>query len=178
MLSELVDKSTNCGCPNTIFTRPAAGSVGYDAAMSPRPATLQSSLGYHIHRIDAHMRDRFAVALHAHGVTPSEWAVIASVGRGGCSTAADICEATGRDKAGVARTLARLINAGLVVRVAGADARTKPLALSAEAAALLPRLEACSRHVNQETLTPLDPDERDALARLLARLTDHIDANR
>lgn len=143
--------------------------------MSSRPSSLQSSLGYHVHRLNAHMRDRFGEAIALHGVTPSEWAVLAAVGRGGCTNAAEVCAATGRDKAGVARTVAALIRSGLIVRSSGADARTKTLALSPEAAAAMPRLEACSRQVNRQVLALLDPEERKTLLRLLERLTSEID---
>lgn len=146
--------------------------------MCPRPNTLQSSLGYHIYRLNAHMRDRFAHALNDHGVTPSEWSVLAAIGRGGCTTAAEICQATGRDKAGVARTLAALVASELVVRSPGGDARTKPLALSERALALLPSLEACSRQVNRSVLAHLDAEDRDTLARLLQHLTASLDSDR
>lgn len=124
------------------------------------------------------MRDRFGEAIGPHGVTPSEWAILAAVGRGGCTNAAEVCEATGRDKAGVARTVAALVRSGLIVRSSGIDARTKTLALSAEAAAAMPLLEACSRQVNRQVLALLRPDERRTLLTLLERLTTEIDKSR
>ena len=134
---------------------------------------LEASLGYHLYRAHAMMRDRFASAISEFGVNPPEWAVLASIGRCGCSTAAEISNATGRDKAGIARSLRSLEAKGLVRRSeAPADGRAMLLRLTPTGSRILPKLEHASRSVNQAVLSTLDPTDRKKLIQLLQQIND------
>jgi DNA-binding MarR family transcriptional regulator len=114
--------------------------------------------------IAATYAERFAL-----GIT--EWRVIAVLGRHPGLSANGVSERTAMDKVAVSRTLARLLERGLVQRDTHGDDRRRSVLELSEAGyriydEVVPLALACER----DLLTHLDPDERRQLDALLDKL--------
>ena len=115
-------------------------------------------------------RERFGV-----GIT--EWRVMALLAIEAPIPAARICQVIGLDKAPVSRTLASLEAAGLVrVKLDGADARRRPVALTATGRRLHDRIIKLALEREVRLLECLSPAERATLLALLNRLHCNLPA--
>lgn len=105
------------------------------------------------------------------GLAVTEWRVIAVLGRYPGLSANAVAERTAMDKVAVSRAVARLLARGLLQReVHGGDRRRSVLALSAEGLRIHGLVAPLALDCERELLSPLDPAERETLARLLARI--------
>ncbi len=136
---------------------------------------LTTSIGYHLHRVYSGIRRELDARLLKHGVTSAQWGALVSLGRHGCTTAADLSRWMNLDRAGVSRVLRELERTGLVHRrSAVGDRRKIDLRLTPKGRALLPRLERVTAGVSGDFLAELSEVDRAALLALLARLPSTV----
>lgn len=107
------------------------------------------------------------------GLTIPEWRVMAVLGRFAPLSANEVCERTQMDKVRVSRAVARLRNAKLVEHaVDGADRRRSALRLSAAGRKIHAAIVPLAKAKEAEFLAGLPEADRQALDRLITRLTD------
>lgn len=93
----------------------------------------------------------------------------------GPARAADVVERTGLDKSTVSRQLARLVDLGLVERVADpSDGRARLVRLTGSGAARLARVRDDRRRRLRERVAEWPTEDLREFARLLARLNDDL----
>jgi DNA-binding MarR family transcriptional regulator len=90
----------------------------------------------------------------------------------------DLQQVVGLTQTGAGRLVERLVEAGLVERRAGRDARTRALWLSTEGEATAQLLLQRRREAMNPLLEPLDEAERADLERLLTRVAHRLAADR
>ncbi len=111
------------------------------------------------------------------GVGVTEWRVMALLATEAPIPATRICQVIGLDKAPVSRCLAGLEEAGLVrVKLDRADARLRPVALTAAGRRLHDRIIKLALAREEKLLACLNPRERDTLLALLNRLHANLGA--
>ncbi len=111
------------------------------------------------------------------GVGVTEWRVMALLAVEAPVPAARISQAIGLDKAPVSRCLAGLEQAGLVrVKLDGADARRRPVALTAIGRRLHDRIIKLALDREAKLLAGLNAAERKTLLALLNRLHANLAA--
>ncbi|MET0289402.1 MAG: MarR family transcriptional regulator [Pseudoxanthomonas sp.] len=141
---------------------------------APGPVTLDlehllpyrlSVLAYRvIHSISGEYHRRYGLAV-------TEWRTMAVLGRFPSLSASEVCEHTGMDKVAVSRAVARLLERGLLQRrIHSDDRRRSVLALSPAGMAVHDEVAPMVLSCEQELLSPLEPEEREQLDRLLAKL--------
>lgn len=106
----------------------------------------------------------------------NEWRAMAILGRYPGISANEVAERTAMDKVAVSRALSRLIEAGRVRRSThGDDRRRSVLELSARGRKVYEQVAPMALRHEQRLLAHLDPQERDWLDRILAKL-DRVEA--
>lgn len=119
--------------------------------------------------IAALYRDRF-------GLSIPDWRVLAVLARFPGSSAQDLVSRTRMDKVAVSRSVARLVERGMVNRATDEkDRRLSRLALSAEGRSVYARIVPMARDCETALLADLDPQQREALDRLLTMLQSAAD---
>lgn len=114
--------------------------------------------------IAALYRDRF-------GLSIPDWRVLAVLARFPGSSAQDLVSRTRMDKVAVSRSVARLVERGMVNRATDEkDRRLSRLALSAEGRSVYARIVPMARDCEAALLADLEPQQREALDRLLIQL--------
>lgn len=109
------------------------------------------------------------------GISITEWRVIAVLGRYSGLSANQVAERTAMDKVAVSRTLARLVERGLIVRNTDDDDRRRSvLALSASGKRIHTQIAPLALEMEHKLLTGLSKDERAMLDGLLEKLTQGI----
>jgi len=106
-----------------------------------------------------------------HGLSIPEWRVIAVLARRPGLSATEVAQRTAMDKVAVSRAVSALLDGGRILRDTDEDDRRRSLLRLSEAgraiyADVAPRAIA----YEQRLLDALQPDERQALDRLLARM--------
>lgn len=105
------------------------------------------------------------------GVT--EWRVIAVLGRYPDLSAGEVAQRTAMDKVAVSRAVARLLEAGRLLReTSNADRRRSVLRLSDAGRAIFDEVAPHALEFQQRLLAGMDADERALLFRLLDRLDE------
>ncbi len=108
--------------------------------------------------------DRFNLSI-------TEWRVMAVLGRSAGLSANEVAERTAMDKVAVSRALARLVDAGRVLRTtANGDRRRSVLRLSAAGRRIYGQVVPLALEFEQRLLSLLDEQERGQFMRLLDRL--------
>ncbi len=106
-----------------------------------------------------------------HGLTRTEWRVLAQLGKHGSLTAAQICRATFTEKTKVSRAVQALAGRDLLQRLdAPADRRSARLTLTAAGQAAFLALGIKAIEFNQSLRHALGPEAAQCLATALARL--------
>lgn len=104
-------------------------------------------------------------------LTIPEWRVMAQLGRHGRLSASDIVGLTAMDKVRVSRAVARLVASGRVVAVPDeTDRRRQLLTLAAAGRRIYREIVPLALEREARLLDALEPEERRALDRLLAKL--------
>ena len=110
-----------------------------------------------------------------HDVTHMESKVLGYVGRHPGSTQSALAQASGRDKAQLARLIKGLRERGLLGGVAGeADRRSVRLSITAEGQAVLRTLQRQTRHLHARAVAGLDAAELAQLVALLQRVRRNL----
>jgi DNA-binding MarR family transcriptional regulator len=111
------------------------------------------------------------------GLTIPEWRVMAVLGRFAPLSANEVCERTEMDKVRVSRAVARMRKAKLIEHaVDGADRRRSALRLSAAGRRIHAAIVPLALAKEAELLAGLPEADRQALDRLITRLTDRARA--
>ena len=138
--------------------------------------------------LEAFVPYRLAVAAHAvsralsgiytreFGLSVPEWRVLANLGRFGPLNAGELAERSSMDKPKVTRALQRLEARGFTQRsVVSADRRQVRLTLTRRGRLVFRQIAALALEWETGLLDPLQPGERKALDRILAKLTRRAD---
>jgi len=108
----------------------------------------------------------------AHGMTRTQWRVMANLGRFGAMTAADICRAALLEKTKVSRAVAALEARGWLVRApSGTDRRAEMLSLTEAGRAMFGEIGRNALAFDAELRARLGPDAA-VLEALLKRLAE------
>lgn len=104
---------------------------------------------------------------------------IVELGRRGSLTAAELVEVLGLDKSSVSRMLAKLVAAGEMAPIDnGADARSKPLSLTAQGRRTLAGIDAHARRQVTAATAHLPPAQLDTVCASLSAYADALRAHR
>lgn len=116
-----------------------------------------------------------AVRQDGAGLAPMEAKVLMFFARRPGSTASDLVEHSGRDKAQVTRLVQLLVDRGLLLREPDPDDRRQQrLSPTAEGSALQRVLHRHRQRLGQRMVKGLSPQELDQLSGLLGRLHDNL----
>jgi DNA-binding MarR family transcriptional regulator len=106
-----------------------------------------------------------------HGMTRTQWRVLANLGKFGARTASEICRISHLDKTKVSRAVAALEVEGLLLRAPAAeDRRTEVLSLTESGRRLFGALGAKAIAFDRDLRNRLGADEAAVLAEALRRL--------
>lgn len=109
------------------------------------------------------------------GLGVTEWRVIAVLGRYPGLSANGVAARTAMDKVAVSRTVARLLERGLIQRDTHDDDRRRSvLELSSDGYRIYDEVVPVALEYERRLLAPLDADERAQLDRLLRKLNDGL----
>ena len=110
------------------------------------------------------------------GIGVTEWRVIAVLGRYAGLSANEVAERTAMDKVAVSRSVASLLEKGLLLRALdGADRRRSLLRLSRNGQRLHAQVAPLALDIERRLLEQLDADDRRHLARMLDALDRAVD---
>lgn len=132
-----------------------------------------------LHQITHHFRRRMSQdpQVQALGLSPMQGRLLQFVGRHQPTTASAFSEHSRRDRGQVTRLLSGMVKQGLILReVSPQDGRVHLLSLSPEGARTAQTLRDHKARVGQSLVQGLDAAEREALAALLTRLRDSLEA--
>tara|TARA_R110002096_G_scaffold436096_2_gene667480 strand:- start:63055 stop:63504 length:450 start_codon:yes stop_codon:yes gene_type:complete len=110
-----------------------------------------------------------------HGIAHTEWRVMAVLGISSGVSAAFVAEKTAMDKVAVSRAINSMIKAGLVSReFASEDKRRSQLCLSEYGQKTYENIVPLVQAYEKDVLESLSASERDALDRILEKLTRYV----
>ena len=135
---------------------------------------LESFLPYRLSLLSNTVSEGIASAYRdEHGLSVTEWRVLAILGRFAGISASEIISRGAMDKVTVSRAVARLVERGLVRRKADAeDRRRVALTLSRKGASLFNAVVPEALAYERQLLAALTDDERQSLMHLLEKLLD------
>jgi DNA-binding MarR family transcriptional regulator len=139
------------------------------------PSDLHTHLGYWLRMVSNAVSHSFARAVEAEGVTVAEWVFLRVLFDEEGLAPSLLAERMGMTKGAISKLADRLVDKGLVLRVANPeDRRGQTLTLAPAARLLVPRLAALADRNDAAFFGALSPVERDQLTRLLHKIaSDH-----
>ncbi|MBB1626767.1 MarR family winged helix-turn-helix transcriptional regulator [Achromobacter sp. UMC71] len=153
-------------------TRTASKSA---ASARPVPQALKELFSYRLNRL-AYVSSRIAAGLNEsrYGVGPREWRIIALLGAAPEMSLNAVAREANIDKSQASRTVSELIERGLIQRSTDSqDGRGVSLDLTRAGRALYEEIFPAAVERNEAMLSVLSPAERDAMERMLDKLTGH-----
>jgi DNA-binding MarR family transcriptional regulator len=136
----------------------------------PVPYILDRQVGYLL-RLASQRHAAIFQARMTEGLTPTQFAVLIRLEEAGPSSQNHLGRLAHLDVATVKGVVDRLAAKGLVTfSTDEADNRRRVVTLSPKSLALMPRLHALGHRITEDTLAPLDGEEREALVALLRKL--------
>ena len=131
---------------------------------------LSAHLGYLLHRVDAVLMRKAAVAFDSLGLTPARAAAAVYIGlHEGCAQAA-LGRALGINRASTMKVVNELVAIGVVARREGRNLRTNALHLTKRGQSLRHEIEAMSAQTDDAHFGALTRPEQAELRRLLLKL--------
>src|SRR3954471_435423 len=131
---------------------------------------LSDHLGYLLHRVDAVLMRKAAVAFDSLGLTPARATAAVYIGlHEGCDQAA-LGRALGINRASTMKVVNELVAIGVVARREGRNLRTNALHLTKRGQSLRHEIEAMSQHTDGAHFGALTRTEQAELRRLLLKL--------
>jgi DNA-binding MarR family transcriptional regulator len=131
---------------------------------------LSDHLGYLLHRVDAVLMRKAAVAFDSLGLTPARATAAVYIGlHEGCDQAA-LGRALGINRASTMKVVNELVALGVVARRDGRDRRTNALHLTKRGQSLRHDIEAMSAQTDAAHFSVLTRQEQGDLRRLLAKI--------
>jgi DNA-binding MarR family transcriptional regulator len=111
-----------------------------------------------------------------HGLTRTDWRVLAAVGFHGEISARDICKFTRLEKMPVSRAIAKLIRAGSLLQHPGSlDRRTHVLNLTPEGEKVHQKIIPLVKAQEERLLKGLSTQEREQLKALTVKLSQQLE---
>ena len=131
---------------------------------------LSEHLGYLLHRVDAVLMRKAAVAFDSLGLTPARATAAVYIGlHEGCDQAA-LGRALGINRASTMKVVNELVSLGLVARYEGRNRRSNALHLTKRGEGLCQSIEDVSAKTDAVHFAPLTRPEQAELRRLLTKL--------
>lgn len=129
-----------------------------------------------MHDISRHARYWFDARARSRGITRAQWRVLFSLAaREQAPTQSELAEALDVERITLCRMVDRLAEAGLVERAADpADRRVWRLHLTEKAMPLADELGGIANEMEENMLSPLNPEQRQTLTELLTIVRNHI----
>ncbi len=119
---------------------------------------------------------RLAQILKQHGLRVPEWRTLAALAARRRCSMSELADLTTIDRTTLTRTVDRLQETGLIVRIADAqDLRVTRLALTAAGERLFARLQPEQELINQSAFTDLPPGAADMMRWTLARMKQNLE---
>jgi DNA-binding MarR family transcriptional regulator len=149
-------------------------SIGSPACL---PQELVSSPVFLLGRLGFEIKRRAIEELEAAGSSMYHYSVLALLGEGACSAQAAIADVLKLDRSQLVGRRAELAPPGWIARRRDpSDRRRHTVTLTAEGSKQLARLREIVRRIEDDFLSPLEPESRDALYGLLLQVARHHDA--
>jgi DNA-binding MarR family transcriptional regulator len=161
--------------------KPSAKASGARRSTAPAPRIQEgAAAAFYVldHQIGfalrlAHQRHAalFAERIGDPELTPTQWAALAKLWQTGPTSQNRLGRLTGMDASTIRGVVNRLIKRGLVdTRPDQEDARLLLIGLTREGTLLYRALASLALEITEETLSPLNRDEREILMRLLDKI--------
>jgi DNA-binding MarR family transcriptional regulator len=148
---------------------PPSGVAGV-ALKAQEFGRLSEHLGYLLHRVDAVMMRKAAVAFDGLGLTPARATAAVYIGlHEGCDQAA-LGRALGINRASTMKVVNELVALGVVARREGRNRRTNALHLTKRGQGIRHEIEDMSAKTDAAHFSALTRQEQGELRRLLAKL--------
>lgn len=139
--------------------------------MSRDDYRVEAQIGHLLRRAHQRATSIFQETLDDPNLTPTQFAALMRLADDGPLSQNRLGRLAAMDPATVQGVARRLEERGLVTRVADeTDRRRTVLSVTEEGRALADRLVDSARAVSERTLSPLTPEERETLLRLLGKL--------
>ena len=133
--------------------------------------TLEAQIGYVLRKAQQRASAIFARHFGRDQLTPMQWTTLVRIHERGSLSQNHLGRLTAMDPATIQGVVERLIERGLVTRIADPlDRRRKRLGLTQEGQRLVRRLVGQALKVSRDTLEPLGRRERTQVRALLERL--------
>ncbi len=143
-------------------------------ADDPTPGRLSGAPSWLLTQTAAHASRLVSEGFAAAGSRGYHYRLLAALDEFGPASQAALGRRGGIDRSDVVAVLNELAEGGLVERAPDpGDRRRNVVTITPAGVAQLRRLDAVLAGIQDELLDPLSADERDELARLLARVVDH-----
>lgn len=143
--------------------------------MNSPPSTLEAHLGYWLRCLSNAVHHGFAEKLETHGVSVAQWVVLRVLYDEANITLNEAAVKVGVDKSSLSRMVERLVQKGLVSRVAGReDRRSIRMALTTAGRKLVPVLARLADENDRQFFKVLDGVQR---REMLERVKQLLDAN-
>ena len=151
-------------------TAPQTPALSVDQRL---PAELVASTSFLLKRLGFAAKDRTMAAYEETGLHPYHYGVMLVLDEGSRETQGSIADALGYDRGQLVGLLDELEEQGLVERKRDPNDRRRHLVrLTSEGKKALRRLRALAKQLEDDFLTPLSDDDRQALHALLLRLAE------
>ena len=133
-------------------------------------SALEDHLGYWLRQVSNHVSQGFARSLERAGTSVVEWVVLRQL-YDQPAAPSRLAEASGLTRGAISKLVDRLLEKGLLTRVAAAgDRRYQEVQLTAAGRALVPELAALADANDAACFEALTAEERATLAALLRKL--------
>jgi DNA-binding MarR family transcriptional regulator len=155
------------------FETKSTGITVDDVSQAEPGLVLETFVPYRL-AVVAHTVSRALSGIYTRefGLSIPEWRVLANLGRFGPFNAGELAERSSMDKPKVTRALQRLEARGLTQRsIVAADRRQVRLTLTRRGRLMFRQIAGLALEWETELLDALEPSERKALDRVLAKLT-------
>lgn len=141
------------------------------AAPGPQAYVLEQQIGFVLRCVHQRATEIFNATMNRHGVTPTQFAVLAKLDDQGSVSQNQLGRLTAMDPATTSGVVGRLIARGFVGQAPDAqDARLVLLTLTAEGRAAVAQMKVDAAEVSRRTLAPLSATEAAALLKTLDKL--------
>jgi DNA-binding MarR family transcriptional regulator len=151
-------------------TAPQTPALSVDQRL---PAELVASTSFLLKRLGFAAKDRTMAAYEETGLHPYHYGVMLVLDEGSRETQGSIADALGYDRGQLVGLLDELEEQGLVERKRDPNDRRRHIVrLTSEGKKALRRLRTLAKQLEDEFLTPLSDDDRQALHSLLLRLAE------
>jgi MarR family transcriptional regulator, lower aerobic nicotinate degradation pathway regulator len=151
-------------------TAPQTPALSVDQRL---PAELVASTSFLLKRLGFAAKDRTMAAYEETGLHPYHYGVMLVLDEGSRETQGSIADALGYDRGQLVGLLDELEEQGLVERKRDPNDRRRHIVrLTSEGKKALRRLRVLAKQLEDDFLTPLSDDDRQALHSLLLRLAE------